>query len=202
MPRPSATGSAPDWNRLFELASAQGGYFTNAQAAAAGYSPPLLQFYVKKGRLERIRRGILRLVHYPTGDDEDLMPLWLWSDRKGVFSHETALMMNMLSDALPAKRHMTLPTSWSKRRLRVPKGVVVHYDDVPKSDVTWFGPVRVTTPLRAVVDAVRAHVAEDIVRQAVEQGIRRGLFERATVNAALRRARKERDAAAAKLRKS
>ena len=200
MPRVSASGSAPDWDRLFEVASEQAGYVTNRQAVAAGYSLPLLQFYVQKGRLERAQRGILRLVHYPPGDNEDLVPLWLWSEQKGTFSHETALMLHDLSDALPSKRHMTVPSAWSKRRFRLPKGLVLHFADLPKAASTWLGPVPLTTPLRTVVDCASADVADDLVRQAVQQGVRRGLFERAEVNAALRRTRRERDAAA-KLRK-
>jgi predicted transcriptional regulator of viral defense system len=200
VPRVSANGSAPDWDRLYEVASGQGGYVTNKQATDAGYSLPLLQFYVHKGRLERVQRGILRLVHYRPGDNEDLVPLWLWSEQSGVFSHETALMLHNLSDALPAKRHMTVPTGWSKRRLRLPKGLVLHFAEIPKTARTWLGPVPLTTPLRTVADCASADVADDLVRQAVRQGVRRGLFERAEVNAALRRARRERDAAA-KLRK-
>jgi predicted transcriptional regulator of viral defense system len=200
VPRISASGSAPDWDRLFEVASEQAGYVTNKQAAEAGYSPPLLQFYVQKGRLERVQRGILRLVHYPPGDNEDLVPLWLWSEKSGVFSHDTALMLHNLSDALPSKRHMTVPSAWSARRLRLPTGLVLHFADIPKKARTWVGPVPVTTPLRTVADCVSAYVADDLVRQAVQQGVRRGLFDRAEVNAALLRARRERDAAA-KLRK-
>ena len=200
MPRLSANGSTPNWDRLFEVASEQAGYVTNAQAAEAGYSLPLLQFYVHKGRLERVQRGVLRLVHYPPGDNEDLVPLWLWSEQEGVFSHETALMLHSLSDALPAKRHMTVPTGWSKRRLRLPKGLVLHFAEIPKGARTWLGPVPLTTPLRTVADCASADVADDLVRQAVQQGARRGMFDRAEVNAALRRARRERDAAA-KLRK-
>lgn len=194
MPRVSASGSAPDWDRLFEVASEQAGYVTNRQAVAAGYSLPLLQFYVQKGRLERAQRGILRLVHYPPGDNEDLVPLWLWSEQKGTFSHETALMLHDLSDALPSKRHMTVPSAWSKRRFRLPKGLVLHFAHLPKAAITWLGPVPLTTPLRTVVDCASADVADDLVRQAVQQGLRRGLFERAEVNAALRRTRRERDA--------
>ncbi len=200
VPRISASGSAPDWHRLFEVASGQAGYVTNKQASEAGYSLPLLQFYVQKGRLERVQRGILRLVHYPPGDNEDLVPLWLWSEKTGAFSHETALMLHDLSDALPAKRHMTVPSAWSMRRLRIPKGLVLHFAEIPKKALTWLGPVPLTTPLRTVADCTSAEVADDLVRQAVQQGVRRGLFERAEVNAALRRARRERDAAE-KLRK-
>jgi hypothetical protein len=71
--------------------------------------------------------------------------------------------------------------------------VLLHYADIPKKDLTWLGPVPITTPLRTVVDCVADAVVDDLVRQAVHQGIRRGLFERGEVNAALRRARKERD---------
>jgi hypothetical protein len=45
MPRTVASGSSHDWDRLFELASAQAGYLTNEQALEAGYSLPLLQFH-------------------------------------------------------------------------------------------------------------------------------------------------------------
>ena len=196
MPRGSPSGSSPSWDKLFEIASAQAGYVTNKQAAEAGYSLPLIQFYLQKGRLERAQRGILRLVHYPPGEHEDLVPLWLWSEQQGVFSHDTALMLHDLSDALPAKRHMTVPPVWSKRRLRLPKGLVLHFANVPKAAMTWLGPVPITTPLRTVIDCTLDHVAEDFVRQATHQGTRRKLFTRAELNAGLRDARRNQDAAA------
>lgn len=200
MPRAAANGESPDWDRLFELASGQGGYVTNKQAAGAGYSLPLLQFYLQRGRLERVQRGILRLVHYPPGEHEDLVPLWLWSEREGVFSHETALMLHDLSDALPSKRHMSVPSSWSKRRVRAPRGLVLHIADVPKTGKTWLGPVPLTTPLQTIADCATANVADDLIRQAATQGVRRNLFTRAQVNVVLQKARRERDASA-KLRK-
>ncbi len=196
MPRVATNGSVPNWDRLFELASAQAGYVTNKQAADAGYSLPLLQFYVQKGRLERVQRGVLRLVHYPPGEHEDLVPLWLWSEQRGVFSHETALMLHDLSDALPAKRHMTVPAAWSKRRLRLPRGLVLHFADVPKTAMTWLGPVPITTPLRTVTDCASGGVADDLVEQAVKQGVRRKLFSRTEAKDAIKHARRERDAAA------
>lgn len=187
---------SPSWDRLFEVAVGQEGHFTTQQAAEAGYSPQLLIKYLKNGRITRVQRGILRLVHYPPGEHEDLVPLWLWSEQKGVFSHETALMLHDLSDALPAKRHMTVPLSWSKRRLRLPRGLVLHFADVPKTATTWLGPVPLTTPLRTVADCAAAEVAEDLVRQAVQQGVRRKLFARAEVKAAINQVRRERDGAA------
>jgi predicted transcriptional regulator of viral defense system len=62
------------------------------------------------------------------------VPIWLWSERVGVFSHETALGLHELSDVLPARIHLTLPAKWRRRRLRVPKGVVVHHADVDRRE--------------------------------------------------------------------
>lgn len=58
---------------------------------------------------------------------------------------------------------MTVPPVWSKRRLRLPKGLVLHFANVPKAAMTWLGPVPITTPLRAVIDCTLDHVAEDFV---------------------------------------
>src|SRR5580692_11865050 len=98
MPRRSVSGAHPVWDRLYESAAAQAGYVTQEQAVEAGYSPQLVRYYVQDGRLERGGRGLLRLVHFPPSEHEDLVVLWLWSGKVGVFGHETALMLHDLSD--------------------------------------------------------------------------------------------------------
>ena len=72
-------------------------------------------------------------------EHEDLTTIWLWSEQKGVVSHETALMLHNLSDVLPRKTHLTLPASWAKRCVRVPKGVVLYHEDVPKKERLQLG---------------------------------------------------------------
>jgi predicted transcriptional regulator of viral defense system len=57
-----ASAAKPDWDRLFEVAAAQEGYFTTQQAAEAGYSSQLLLKHIRAGRVARVRRGIYRLV--------------------------------------------------------------------------------------------------------------------------------------------
>ena len=118
------------------------------------------------------------------------MPLWLWADSKGAFSHETALLLHDLSDALPGTRHMTVPFSWAVRRLRVPKGLVLNYADLRDEDVEWKGAIKVTTPLRTVVDCLLDAVEPNLVTQAINQGVRRGAFTRALVRHELK-ARRE-----------
>ena len=168
----------PSWDRLFESASAQEGYFTTRQAAEAGYSSQLLLKHLRAGRVSRAQRGIYRLVHYPVGEHEDLVTAWLWSERAGVISHQTALALHGLSDALPAQLHLTLPAAWRKRRFRVPAGVVLHHADVSPEDRTWFGAVPVTSAQRSLNDCAHGGMSPDLLRQAARQAIRRGLVAR------------------------
>jgi predicted transcriptional regulator of viral defense system len=165
----------PNWDRLYEAAGAQDGYFTTQQAADAGYSSQLLLKHIHSGRVARTRRGVYRLVHFPAGDHEELAVVWLWSERKGVFSHQTALALHGLSDVLPGQIHVTLPAEWRHRRFRVPQGVVLHHAGVPPQDRVWFGPVPVTSPRRTLRDCATEAVSPELLRQAAYQALRRGL---------------------------
>ena len=169
---------SPDWDHLFETAVAQDGLFTTQQAAEAGYSPQLLAHHLGAGRMVRVRRGVYRLVHFPAGDHEDLTVVWLWSEREGVFSHQTALALHDLSDVLPARVHFTLPEAWRKRRLRAPNGVVLHYGDVAESERRWFGPVPATAPLRTLEDCAAEHLPPELLRDAARDALDRGLVAR------------------------
>jgi predicted transcriptional regulator of viral defense system len=171
----------PNWNTLYEIAAGQDGHFTTAQAGEAGYSAPLVAYHLRKGRFVRVLRGVYRLVQFPAGEHEDLVALWLWSGREGVFGFETALALHELSDVLPSRVHLILPESWRGRRLRVPARVVCVHADVADSDRAWVGCFPVTAPARTIRDCATAHVAPDLVRQAVDEGRRRGLFARADV---------------------
>jgi predicted transcriptional regulator of viral defense system len=186
---PHSPRDTPNWDRLFEIAVGQDGHFTTKQAAEAGYSPQLLIKYLKNGRVTRVRRGVYRIVHFPAAEHEDLATIWLWSEKAGVFSHETALMLHNLSDALPRKVSLTLPANWVRRRLRVPNGVLIHHADVPKSDRVEIGAIPVTNPLRTLCDCVTAHVAPELIDAAVKQARGRGLIDKDDVKVIRARAR-------------
>lgn len=170
--------SRPSWDRLYATAAGQEGHFTTAQAAEAGYSTQLLNKHLKSGRIARVRRAIYRIVHYPVGEHEDLVVLWLWSEHAGVFSHETALALHQLSDVLPSRAHLTLPASWKTRRLRVPDTAILHHADLEPADRTWYGCLPVTTPARTLCDCAANHLSPELLEQALREGLDRGLFRR------------------------
>ena len=164
-------------------AASQDGFFTTQQAADAGYSAQLLVHHVKSGSVERVRRGIYRIKHYVAAEHEELVIPWLWSERQGVLSHETALVLHDLSDALPHRVHLTLPSAWRKRRFRVPANVVLHHAAVPTSERTWFGPVPMTGPARTLNDCAAAAMSPELLRQAARQALRRGIVTLAELGA-------------------
>ena len=165
----------PTWQALYDVAASQEGLFTTRQASSAGYSPPLLAHHQKAGRITRVRRGIYRLIHFPPGEHEELVTAWLWTEGKGVISHQTALSLQGLSDVLPTQIHLTLPPSWRQRRFRVPEGLVLHFADVPPQERSWIAAVPVTSTPRTLNDCALAGLSPDLLRQAAKQALARGL---------------------------
>jgi len=178
----------PDPDQLYGIAEGQSGYFVAEQAASAGYSRQLLAHHARGGRYRRIRRGLYRLVHFPPGQYEDYVALWLVLERAAVYSHETALSLYGISDANPRKTDVTLPRSWKGRRLRLSEGIVLHYADLEPRERDVLGPVHLTTVTRTLVDLARAHFRPDLLRSAALEAMDRGLSARgelAEVEAAL-----------------
>ena len=191
MPRPDRSG--PDWERLFETAAgqagyfttkqtAEAGYFTTKQAAEAGYSTNLLRKHVIVGRVARLVRGLYRLIYFSASEHEGLVTAWLWSEQIGVVSHQTALALHGLADVLPANVYLTLPTGWRRRRLRVPSGVVLHHADLEFGDRAWFGVVLTTSPRRTLSDCANGGPSPELLLQAAQQALRRGLVGPNDVN--------------------
>lgn len=161
---------------LYQIAAGQSGYFTTNQAHQAGYSDQLLGYHHREGRFQRTLRGVYRLVHFPPSDHEDLIAYWLWSGQEGVFSHETALALHQLSDAMPSNIHITLPTSWKDRRMRYPHNLIPSFSSVSEEERIWIGPLPATSPLRTIEDCQAAYLEPDLVDQAISEALERGLF--------------------------
>ena len=168
----------PSWDRLFETAARQEGLFTTRQAADAGYSPQLLDHYLRIRWVVRVRRGIYRLVHFRGGENADFVVAWLWSEQRGVVSHQTALGLHGLTDLLRWPIHLTVPLAWRMRRLQVPTDVTLHYADLSPSDRTWRGPVPVTSPRRTLSEGGTAGLSPEELRRVLDRALERGLVVR------------------------
>lgn len=163
-------------DRLSKLTLGVGGYFSAPEARAAGASNAVLEAMLQDHKADPIAPGVYHLAHFPRSEQEDLIVLWLQTDRRGVISHDTALFLHELSDILPKHRHITVPPDWAPEVSDLGPGVVLHRGEVSDDERRWVGPVPYTAPLRTMIDCIASHLSPDLVEQAAEEGIARGMF--------------------------
>lgn len=164
-------------DNLGDKASPSDGYFTRADARADGASDTIFDALLSENKIEPVASGVYRLVHFPRSDHEELVTLWLQTDRKGVVSHDSALLLHELSDILPARRHITVPAGWDPGDRELESDIELHRGEIAEHEVRWLGPVPYTTPLRTVRDCIDDHLSPDLLDQAITQGLRRRLFK-------------------------
>jgi len=167
----------PGMRQLEAEAYQQSGYFTAGQARAHRVSRQLLDHHVRRGRFERIRRGLYRIQGFPTAEHDDLREAWMAvgvSD--ALLSHESALALLDLSDNIPDGVHLLVPRR--RRGLRRPAGVTLHTrpDDEEVATV-WRDGLPLTAPARTLLD-VADRLQPEQLSMAVRQALRRGLLTR------------------------
>jgi predicted transcriptional regulator of viral defense system len=165
---------------LYQIAAAQGGYFTATQASQAGYAYSQQYFHVARGNWLKVDRGLFRLRDFPSDEREDLIRWALWSrDQAGapqaVVSHDTALTVHGLSDVMPAQVHLTVPKGFRKR---VPPGCVLHTASLDPYEVESRTGYQVTTPLRTLLDVADSPLSQEHLDRAVRDALERGLVRR------------------------
>lgn len=182
--------------RLYALAEDQGGYFTTGQVRAARIDHHAILHMCRRRVVERISRGVYRLVQFPPvpHGQEFEATLWPYGGRygvQGVLSHESALRLWELSDANPTRVHVTVPRRYRVRRA-IPRHLRVHYADLTPGDVTRYEGVPVTTPRKTIVDCAEAGLAPGLLRQAIADGRRTGRLTHREADALLARLRRQR----------
>lgn len=168
----------PDYNRLYEFAEEQAGYFTAAQAHEAGFSWERLTNSVKSGKFQRIAAGVYRLSQFPSHPHEDLFYTWLSVDSSSAISHESALAYYDLSDVLPSEIHVIVPRTASRRR----RNIRQHTNRLAPGEAVTRGGLRVTTVARTIADVAAAGLAEELVRQAIQEALRKGLVSKSDLS--------------------
>jgi len=158
-------------DKLYDIAEGQAGYFTTSQAEAVGVDRPRLSRFAVAGRVQRVRRGVYRLTHFPRSRHEDLFIAWLETGPDSVISHDSALLLYDLSDALPAEIHVTVPRTASRRR----HGLRLHTNRIGPGDITHYEGLPVTTVPRTIADVSLTGLSDELVEQAAREAVLRAL---------------------------
>lgn len=152
------------FNVLDDLVKSGNGYLCTAQVIKTGVSKPTLADYVRKRNMERVAHGVyLAEDAWP----DDLFLLYL-SNKKIVFSHETALLLHGLMEREPKYISVTVEAGYNATHLRK-KGIRVYqvkpdYAVLGIMDIqTNFGnTVRAYNLERTICDIIRYKESMDI----------------------------------------
>jgi predicted transcriptional regulator of viral defense system len=167
-------------NELFDLAEANDGLLTSKQAREKGIKDSVLVRLAQRGRLLRTARGVYRIAHYPPDKFAQYREAVLWAQASHgpdqiALSHETALLIYGISDANPAKIHLTVPKAARLRREK-PGWIVIHRADLAPIDLSEHEGMRVTSPERTIIDVLTGSHRVDFARQAMADARREGLL--------------------------
>lgn len=157
--------------RLFALASAQGGYFSAAQAKDVGYTYPAQAHHASTGNWIRVDRGLFRLGEWVPGLHDHFARWSLWAKGRAVISHETALGVHDIGEFEASKIHMTVPPGFTMRD----EALTLHLADLIPTDVVEMTGFRVTIPLRSLIDVAAAEPDEEQLARAIQEAERRSL---------------------------
>lgn len=162
-------------DELVSYIDAEGGVAYSSQLKGVGFSAGLISYASETGLIDRISRGI-----YCTPDvfeDDFLVIGTRW--RRCIFSHNSALYLNGLSDRLPVVQSVTVPRGYNPVRLieEFP-GIQIHW---VRPDIYELGATNIMTPSgnrgrcynseRSIADLIRQRKLGGVDAQLVRDAI-------------------------------
>lgn len=163
---------------LLDRAQQQYGYLTPEDARELHIDPTLLRLMVARNTLEHRGHGMYRMPIVPPTQLDAYMEAVLWTRRRGVLSHETALDLYELCDVNPTAIHVTVPRKFRTRR-RVPEMYKLHRGDLAPHELEWFEGIPIVTAERAILGAIEeGAIGWQLIDQAIRNARARGLISR------------------------
>ena len=145
--------------QLARVAVRQGGAFTRAQAAAAGFHPAQIERRVRTGGWERVHPCVYRYGATPMSAALVHWAAVLWAGPECALSHTSAAAIWRLPVASIDRPELIVP----KRRAPRRAGVVVHrVARIDAGDILQPHGLPVTSPVRTLIDLGGVLAADDL----------------------------------------
>jgi predicted transcriptional regulator of viral defense system len=161
-----------DESDLLQIAAAQHGYFSTAQAAAAGISRRALVDRVRRGVIERAAHGVYRLSGTPSTQLDSFYAFSVEAP-SATFSHDTALELYGVSDVLPRTVHVTVPPGSG---LKPRRGYTIHRSVLAPSERVLRDGVWVTSLARTLTDCAKGGTDPEQLVAALSEGRERAML--------------------------
>ena len=169
------------WEQAFEHAIDQYGFITFQDMKELGVEPALLRQWCQRKKVERVAHGVYRFPPVPVTTLDPYMLATLWTGRRGVLSHATALELHDLCDINSSKIHLTVPLAYRPRR-QGGERYVIHKEALGEQDITWHEGISIVTPAVAIRQAIQTQVPRQLIRQAISRAKKLGLAKTRLLN--------------------
>jgi predicted transcriptional regulator of viral defense system len=156
------------FDELAAIAQEHDGLLTSREARDAGIADSVLARLTKRGRLEKVTRGVYRVPYSPPDRLSQYREVVLWAKANrgpeaAALSHLTDLALYGISDGNPDSIHLTVPKQTRLRR-QILRGVVIHRQDLVPGDIAIEEEPPVTTVGRTAVDLLHSGGLIDLIR--------------------------------------
>jgi predicted transcriptional regulator of viral defense system len=156
--------------KLLKAFVAENGILTIEKAKEYNLTGEALRKAFLRGDISRDGRGL-----YVLSDEysDDLIRTQ-YRFQRGIYSHQTALMLHQLSSFSPFYYYMTFPFGYNSKdfqeaRVRPTFSTKGYYDIGIEEVETWFGnKVKVYNKERTIIDLFRSNSMDDLVEEVLE----------------------------------
>jgi predicted transcriptional regulator of viral defense system len=160
---------------LLDHAQQQYGYLTPDDARELDIDPTQLRLMAARQTLEHLGHGLYRMPMVPATSLDAYMEAVLWTGRRGVLSHETALDLYELCDVNPSAIHLTVPRGFRTRKA-APEIYRLHRFDLDPAEIGWHEGIAIVTPERAILGGIEQALGWQLIDQAIATARARGLI--------------------------
>ncbi|MFE4498842.1 hypothetical protein ACFRFQ_03210 [Rhodococcus sp. NPDC056743] len=164
---------APDYEALELLALRQCGFVATDQAAALGFSGHDWDWLLESGTWISECPGLFRLDRVRRTAMDEFAKWCTWFAGRATVSHYSAAELHGLGHLQPRFMHLSVgvPVSAPTRQL------ALHRCSLAESECEQFGAIRITTPVRTVLDIASGGISQELLNEVVSDGVAIGRLD-------------------------
>src|SRR5262245_55035202 len=168
--------------RAWTLARRQHGVITRQQLIDLRFSSDAIKHRLTAGRLHGLFRGVYAVGRPEVSREGWWMAAVLACGEGAVLSHRSAGELWGIHNGRPPEIEVSVPPDAYRRR----KGILVHRQALPASDITKRRGIPVTSPLCTLID-LAVTLEHDPLEAAINEADRLGLIDPEALRAGLER---------------
>lgn len=155
-----------------------GGVLRHSDIQKKGFHHKYISSLFKRGKIEKINRGLYKLKEYEPYNNLDLVYASLQS-KKGVVCLISALSFHEITDEIPSKVHLAIPEGSRRNKITYPKVKYYNFskktweagiEEIEESEHTF----RVYSAAKTIADCIkfRSKIGMDVIIDAIKRSFR------------------------------